>query len=61
MPGFVPYLSTRYEFSEQSDIASTITIKAIIDLDLNYNYSGPVIPESYMKIKNTFTLYIRKS
>ena len=61
MPSFVPYLSTRYEFSEQSDISSIITIKSIIDLELKYNYSGPVIPEDYMKIKNTFTIYIRKS
>jgi len=60
MMDFVPYLRTWYEFYEQSDIDSTITIKAIIDLQLKYNYSGPNIPESYKKIDNTFTLYIRK-
>jgi len=61
LPNLVPYLKTTYNFSEQADQSSTITIKTTIKLVLNYNYSGPSIPQSYREIENLFTLYIRKT
>lgn len=61
LPDFVPYLKTAYNFSEQTDQASIITIKSIINIKLDYNYLGPNIPQSYREIDNLFTLYIRKN
>ena len=61
LPDFVPYLKTAYNFSEQTDQASTITIKSTINIKLDYNYLGPSIPQSYREIDNLFTLYIRKN
>lgn len=60
LPGLVPYLKTTYNFSEQADQASIITIKTTITIKLGYNYSGPNIPQEYREIENKFTLYIRK-